>query len=224
MPPGQTGDDTRAESIGDPGSHSHVRVAGSNESDGRVYVWERNGTGIWSAPNICVVDANEEAVLCGQTLVFEFVHDMNNNGHIVCHASDTQGDAHVVILGCVADINQDMRVNGTDRDILRDDYGACANCNSCPSDLDCDCDVDATDLAQLLATWSATGPCRIPNFCGDPEGGEGLTGGEPLEGLFNIALEITGFSGPDDFLEWTEDVDASQADNVSEFIHLLMME
>ena len=123
---------------------------------------------------------------------------------------------------CVADINHDMRVNGIDRDILRDDYGACANCNNCPSDLDCDCDVDAADLAQLLATWSGSGPCRIPNFCSAPESGEGFAGELSLEEEMNEALGVCGYSSAENFLDWTESVDQADIDNVCLFINLLM--
>ena len=225
MPPGQSGDRSRAEAIGDPGQLNHVRVAGSNESDERVYVWEYNGVGAWSAPNLCVVDVHDAVVSCGQTLTFDFTHDMNNNGHVLVHARDPSNTAHLVILGCVADINHDMRVNGADRDLMHLAYGPCADCNECPADLDCDCDVDATDFAQLLATWSATAPCRITNFCDDPEGGEGFAGGgQSLDDALAQALEYCGFSSAEEFLAWTESVDAAQADDACELIHLLMTE
>jgi hypothetical protein len=33
-------------------------------------------------------------------------------------------------------------------------WGACADCEACPADLDGNCTVDAADLASLLGAWS----------------------------------------------------------------------
>ena len=70
---------------------------------------------------------------------------------------------------------------------------------------------------MAVALWQQG---RITNFCDDPEGGgEGFFGGDMS---FDDAMSYAGFSSAEEFLNWTETVDADEADDVSELIHLLM--
>lgn len=54
----------------------------------------------------------------------------------------------------IADFNHDLLVNAQDLAIFLQSWGACADCDGCPTDLDGNCIVDSPDLTVLLSHWN----------------------------------------------------------------------
>ena len=134
-------------------------VVGSNETTDHALRWEGSGTD-WT-----VVDLNDKIVnQCGgaASVLVSLAHDVNADGWIVGYGV-IDGDAHALILipdqSCTVCCFADLDCDGdVGASDLLDLIAAWGSCLGCAADLTCDGVVGAEDLLNLLAVW---GECQM---------------------------------------------------------------
>lgn len=185
MPPGQTGDPSRAEGM----NAAAVRqVVGWNAQYDLALLWEKTGTN-WS-----VFDLNATIGCNSQWIIWQ-AYDVNDAGWIVALAQERDVQApflHLVLLTpkCAGDVNDNLCVDIDDLVLVITAWGNCAPVVPCPADATGNCIVDIDDLVTVITSWCAN-HCPLPNLCCsgcipiDPCGGGGDSPGMPAPAGFD---------------------------------------
>ena len=153
MPPGQAGDESRAEAIN---NLDDPEVVGWNARLQRALLWENPGGSTWTA-----TDLNDAIPACSSDVELRQAHDVNDNGWIAAWGQVDPGtgiERHAYVLTPVGDEPADLDGDGTvgivDFLQLLASWGPCQPGVICWADINLDCTVSVQDFLMLLSHWT----------------------------------------------------------------------
>lgn len=207
----ETGDESVAYRLSNPGPSGELQVVGTNLSANRAWRWYRDGSGSWSSG-----DLNDTiSPLCGWELLEAL--DVSDDGWIVGYGLFANQFRAFLLkpIECQGDLTRDCQVGGEDLGLLLAAYSCGSPCAACLADLNLDGVIDSADLGILLSNFEASCECFS---CDSNFAERSSSAGDPYESALVSGLGALGFGSASAFTSWCGEVGQEQKHGALEWL------